>query len=292
MAYSLNPKLPRVRMEAVKLTRKGWSARKVARYTGFSPSTVTRWIKIAPADGRSTIPTKSSRPRRSPRAIAKEIKNQIIIERLTRNRCAEVVQKELSNRRITVSLSTVKRTLDRYGLTKKKSPWKRLHYSTERPKAEKPGVLLQIDTIHFRESTGRKFYAYTLIDLNSRWGCAKLYGRINPKNSWNFVREAMAQAPFAFDTIQSDHGQEFSTYFTFRLERVGIIHRHSRVRKPNDNAHVERFNRTLKDECFGPRPKHYEVYQKLLPPYLEYYNNRRLHFGLNLETPAQVLRRC
>lgn len=278
-------------MEAVKLVRKGWSIRKASRYLGFAPSSVSRWVRIAPADGRSTIPTKSSKPKHSPTAITKEIKDQIIIQRLTRHRCAEVVHKELSNRQINVSLSTVKRTIDRYGLTKKKSPWKRLHRSTERPLAEKPGILLQIDTIHFIESTGRRFYIYTIIDLNSRWGYAKLYNRINPKNSWLFVREAMAQAPFAFSTIQSDNGQEFSSYFTFHLNLLKIAHRHSRVRKPNDNAHVERFNRTLKDECFGLRPKHLENYQELIQPYLDYYNNHRLHFGLDLETPAQVLQR-
>jgi transposase InsO family protein len=202
-----------------------------------------------------------------------------------------VVHRELNNRNIVVSLSTVKRTIDRYGLTKKKSPWKRPYISIDRPMAEKPGVLLQIDTIHFIESDGRRFYAYTIIDLNSRWGYAKLYDHINPRNSYLFILAAMAHAPFSFSMIQSDNGQEFSKGLTFHLNQLNIQHRHSRVRKPNDNAHIERFNRTLKDECFGLRPKHYEKYQPLIEPYLEYYNNQRLHLGLNLETPAQVLQR-
>ena len=47
---------------------------------------------------------------------------------------------------ITVSLSSVKRTIRRWCV--KRSPWKRWHFSLPRPKAEKPGDLVQIDTVH------------------------------------------------------------------------------------------------------------------------------------------------
>ncbi len=42
MAYSLNPFLPRVRMSAVLLVRKGWSVRQTARYIGVSPGTISK----------------------------------------------------------------------------------------------------------------------------------------------------------------------------------------------------------------------------------------------------------
>jgi len=49
--------------------------------------------------------------------------------------------------------------------------------------------------------------------------------------------------------IQSDNGAEFSIGFTHALLRYGTAHRHSRVRRSNDQAHMERFNRTVQEEC-------------------------------------------
>ncbi|MEW5908042.1 MAG: integrase core domain-containing protein, partial [Patescibacteria group bacterium] len=67
-------------------------------------------------------------------------------------------------------------------------------------------------------------------------------------------------------------------------------HRHSRVRKANDNGHIERFNRTLKEECLNKVwPINPFVYQKAIDNYLPYYNNQRLHLGLNFRTPAEVI---
>jgi hypothetical protein len=46
--------------------------------------------------------------------------------------------------------------------------------------------------------------------------------------------------------IQSDHGPEFGKWF---VERIKKSHRYTRIGKPNDNSHIERFNRTLQEEC-------------------------------------------
>lgn len=95
-----------------------------------------KWVKKAPKDGRRVIPTLSSRPKHSPRAIAREIAGRIIVERQKLKRCAQVVHASLG---ILVSLSTVKRTLKRYGLTKRRSKWARHRLNVPRPLAEKPG---------------------------------------------------------------------------------------------------------------------------------------------------------
>ncbi|GAC1600345.1 MAG: hypothetical protein NVS3B29_00640 [Candidatus Saccharimonadales bacterium] len=98
MPYTSNPKLPRVRMEAVKLVRSGWTTRQVALHLGYNQSTIVRWMAKAPADARLNIPTESSRPKSHPHALAPEIVQAIITERLKHNRCAEVVQPTSKNR--------------------------------------------------------------------------------------------------------------------------------------------------------------------------------------------------
>ena len=89
--------------------------------------------------------------------------------------------------------------------------------------------------------------------------------------------------PFTIETLQSDHGPEFSKYFTKMVAVDGVAHRHSRVRRPNDNAHLEQFNRTIQDECISRLPRKLSVYQKEIPEYLRYYNEERPHMGLQFE---------
>lgn len=278
-----------VRMQAVRFVKyRNWSMRKTARYIGVNVSTVSRWCKKDPTGSWRPIPTKSSRPKRHSKQLKENIVRRIIDLRFeTRGRCSEVIHKMLLNEGINISLNSVKRTLDRHGLINKRSPWKRYHPPTERPEALNPGGLMQVDTIHLMKNEKERIYVFTLIDVFSRWVYARAYDKANCKTALHFLRLAQFYARFKFNNIQSDHGSEFSTHFT---ERLKINHRHSRVRKPNDNGHLERFNRTLQDECLRKLKVDVNVINKALPKYLKYYNEQRLHLGINLLTPLQVLR--
>ena len=287
--YTTNPFLPKVRMQAVMLVRKGWSMRKVARYIGVNPSTVSRWVKKAPVKGSCSIPTLSSKPKRHPKSISNEVRQMIINERIKTKRCGNVIHKSLEKKGIKVSLSTVNRTLDRAGLLKKKSKWKRYHKNTPRILPNRPGDLIQLDTIHLFplvKTKYKKWYIYTLLNVNSRWAYAKAFGRINTYNSLNFVKEAREIAPFDFNCVQTDNGQEFSTYFSHNLK---IKHRHTRVRKPTDNAYIERFNRTIQEESITYVPETLDKLNQSLKEYINHYNNERMHMGIDYQTPKEKL---
>jgi transposase InsO family protein len=70
---------------------------------------------------------------------------------------------------------------------------------------------------------------------------------------------------------------------------MGIGHRHSRVRQANDNAHIERFNRTIQEECIDRVPQDFRSYQKAVKIYLAYYNGERSHMGIDFMTPLQKI---
>lgn len=287
MAYTTNPSLPRVRMEAVKLLRQGYSTRQVARHFGYSQSVIVKWNKRAPDDGRLTIPTISSRPNSHPNKLDWRIRKKIINFRIkTNGRCSEVIHKLLINENIEVSLSTVKRVLDSNNMLRKKSPWKKMHKYIERPKALNPGDLVQMDTIHIMKNKTQRLYIYTLLDVYSRWAYALASNKISSGITLNVVSKAKRKSSFNFNCLQTDHGPEFSRYFT---NNSNIKHRHSRIRKPNDNAHVERFNRTIQDEFLRYIPRDVDEINRQLPKYLKYYNQERLHLGINLQTPSQLL---
>jgi transposase InsO family protein len=287
MAYSINPYLPKVRQKAVNLVYQGWGVRQVARYMGVQPGTVSKWLKKDKWYGRIPITTLSSKPHHFPQALPKEMVKAIIEQRKKRNRCAEVIHQELLNQGLSVSLSSVKRTLERQGLIQKRSPWKRWHFTLPRPEVEKPGDLIQIDTIHIGKADFARLYVYALIDVFSRWAHAKVSLKINTHRSLRFVKEALRISSFPFSMLQTDHGSEFSSYFTEQVKVLGLAHRHSRIRKPSDNGYVERFIRTLQEECLSRIPQSFKAYQREIPEYLHYYNHKRLHLGLKLKTPLK-----
>ena len=284
MPYTSNPKLPRLRMLAVDMVRNGCSIRQVSRYTGFYPSTISRWIKRAPDDARRVIPTESSRPHTHPRALPQTTINRIVTLRLEHKRCAEVIHHYLKQEGIIVSLRTVKRVLKRKGLVKERKYHWKFRPPVKRPIAASAGDLVQIDTIHIHTFLGKRFYIYTLLDVHSRWAYAKVSMRITAGRTVRFLREAQEHAPFTFKMLQSDHGSEFSKWFTMHAKKA---HRYSRVRRPNDNAHLERFNRTIQEECLYYLKQHPKVYQTAISKYLPFYNNERPHLALGMLSPSR-----
>ena len=286
MPYTNNLQAARVRRDAAFFAMEH-GVRTAARRYGVSPGTISKWIEKTRLYGYHPIPTLSSRPHTFPHALNESIVQAILEKRRARHRCAEVIHHELLREGYKVSVNSVHRTLERHGLIKTRSPWKRWHFTLPRPLAEKPGSLVQIDTIHIAPSrffVFPKFYVYTLLDVFSRWAFAKVSARINTQRSLQFVRQAQSTASFSFAMLQSDHGSEFSTWFS---EQVKVEHRHSRVRQPNDNGHLERFNRTIQEECLNKVQTNPRSYQRAIDEYLPYYNNERIHLGLNFKTPSE-----
>ena len=286
MAYTINKNLPRIRQEAARLVRGGWSARRVGRYLGYHHTAIMSWVRKAEKLGYHPIPTKSSRPKSHPKQLKEEIIEEIIKARLKHRRYAEALYHELRNKGIKVSLSSVKRTLNRNHLLKKRSPWKRFHPHIDRPKALKRGDLVQVDTIHRMIDAKKRLYVFSLIDLYSRDAYAKAYESMNAKTSLLFIREAERELGFRFDMLQSDHGPEFGSWFVSQIKQE---HRYTRIGKPNDNAHIERFNRTIQEECLDKVPNDMSKINRALKKYLRYYKHERLHAGINYLTPMQVV---
>lgn len=290
MPYTTNPHIAKVRRDAVNLVKyRHWSMRKAARRFGVLPSTISRWCKLPFATGWHELPTRSSCPKTSPTALRKEVVEAIIQKRIGRRRCGQVIHQELLREGVSVSLPSVQRTLNRLGFLKKRSPWKRPHDYTERPEVTAPGALLEADTVHIMLPDGSRLYVYTLIDLYSRWAYAEITTHISGAHSAHFITRAKSAAPFRMQMIQTDNGGEFQKMFRFRIYKLGLTHRYSRVRQSNDQAHIERFNRTIQEECLDRTTHTLHHFKKALKNYLPYYNKERLHMGINYQTPLEIL---
>ncbi len=105
------------------------------------------------------------------------------------------------------------------------------------------------------------------------------------------MQRALTYFQFPVSVVQTDHGQEFGEYLEHILKEQKIRLRHIRIRKPNDNAHIERFNRTIQEECFNFLFPNVATIEQKIASYIDFYNTKRLHLGIQCLTPRQMLPR-
>jgi transposase len=121
MAYSMNPYLPKVRRMAVNdVEVRNMTHTSVAQKYGVHRATVGRWVKRATPDRKEHIRTLSSRPLSHPKQLDEAIVYRVIELRQKCGRCAPVLHEILRREGVYISLSSVKRILTRYGLTKRR----------------------------------------------------------------------------------------------------------------------------------------------------------------------------
>lgn len=320
MAYSSNPNLPKARAFALQLLiREQLPVQTVAHRCGVHRSTVWRWRRKWDAlnqyvqmdnPNRPTrvysrnnhlnrctwrIPTDTSRPHTTPTAVSQELVELVLGVRAQLKRCAEVVWHHLVTvLGVSVSLSSVRRILRRSGVARGRKNRVRRD-NPRRPVVSAPGELVQTDTIHHVDpKTGRRLYYYTVIDLFTRMTYVTLASKLRQGLAAQAVLEAQQHWGFPIAMVQADNGPEYGRYFEQQLRKASITTRHSRLHRPNDNAHIERFNRTIQEECIGyswNRSVPLRHQQAKLTAWLEYYNTQRVHLSLQMLTPMQVLQR-
>lgn len=292
MPYTSNPYAPKARKLATNLVKKGTSKAQVARLYGVHRATIGKWLKKASKHSLEQIQTKSSAPHHHPNQISSYLEDRVIVLRKKSKRCAVIIHHQLLKAGLAISLSTVKRIFRRHHLTRKGKRAQMTHTRFKRPASTHPGALIEMDTVHFVTNAYRRFYIYTVIDTFTRMAYAEFQPTISPMVSCGVVTRALKKFPFPVEVIQTDRGHEFSLSLEVALQARHIRLRHSRVRKPNDNAHIERFNRTIQEECFnGVFPKQKGI-EKRIQHYMNYYNKDRLHLGIQCKTPEEMLPRC
>jgi len=159
--------------------------------------------------------------------------------------------------------------------------------------SRKPGELLSQDTflVGIMKGVGR-IYMQVVIDTFGSFAFAYLHTSKKPEHPvmllHNDVLPFYRKAKIPVKTILTDNGREYcgkQTHpFEIYLELNDIEHRKTKVRRPQSNGFVERFNRTALDEFLRPafRKKVYasvKQLQKDLDQWLHFYNYERPHRG-------------
>jgi len=159
-------------------------------------------------------------------------------------------------------------------------------------KSNTPGELIQIDTV-IQFINGIRRYCVTAVDTNSRFAFAYGYSSVSSKTAADFLTKLLEVAPFRLQSIQTDNGSEFAKYFQEALARQHISHFHTYPRTPKSNAFIERFNRSIQYEFANFKrdlwSTNLDQFNRCLMDWLIWYNTKRVHKGIGLQTPINYL---
>ena len=173
---------------------------------------------------------------------------------------------------------------ERYKL---RSKWKKNQHRGELTKATKPREVIQMDTVHFG-----MVFAFTAVDTFAKDVSVKLYPTLTSTDGKDFLTHSFNRFHHT-QLLQTDGGPEFKGEFKQHVFEYAEQFRVARPYKKNEQSFIESFNRSLRKECFGWgnfHPQQIPSLEKELTEYLDYYHTKRLHIGLKMKTPNQLLR--
>lgn len=278
------------RLVLMKLHEQGESLSALSRKTGLPREVLSRWWARYRREGREGLEPLSRRPHYAPIRLAVEIEQQVL---------------QLRNRRMgpaTIALvlgighSSVHRILLRHGRNRLREPEPRIFRRYEK---SRPGELLHLDLKYlYRWPNCSREYAYAVVDDFSREAVASIRPRRSSRDAATFLEQVVATLPYPVEAVMTDNDLIFSMRRAYHSQRqtrfqdacrsLGIEHWLTRPHHPQTNGKVERFFRTLDEECLlVHEPGCSALRIRDVERFVWYYNHQRPHLSLHGLTPIQ-----
>ena len=255
---------------------------------GIARPVLSRWWARYQAQDLAGLELRSRRPHRSPTRHVPAVRQAIAAVR----DFGWGVQRIADELR--VGHGTVQRELERTGRN-------RLPRASRRPvkryEKSRPGELLHLDLKYLPALENRPEFEYAAIDDFSREGLATIAQERSTVAATRFLEQVLAHLPYRVEAVMTDNDMMFTmryalhsdrlTRFEQALKSAGIEHRLIRPRSPESNGKVERFIKTIDDECFRiVQPHSSRARVGALKLFLDYYNHARPHQSLGGASPV------
>ena len=292
---------PASRALLVKRVLGGWRVAEASEAAGVSERTGWKWLRRYREEGSAGLHDRSSRPHRC-RRTGKAKRRQIVQLRRARLTCRKIAQQVRRSR------ATVARIVRTAGLSRLRSldappPARRYEF-------DQAGGLLHLDTKKLAriEGIGHRItgcrrgmkrgvgydFAHVCIDDHSRVAYVEILPDEQGESAAGFFRRAVAW--FALrgvrvERVLTDNGSCYRSHrFARACAELSIRHLRTKPYTPRTNGKAERLIQTLLREWAYRYPfRSSAERQRLLTPYLHFYNHHRMHSALAAQPPISRL---
>lgn len=290
----------------------GWPASRAAESVGVSRATAYKWVRRYRQDGAAGLEDRSSRPRRSPRALAQPEVERILAARRDLRQGPHRLAFATG-----IPRSTIYHVLRRNGSSRlrdfdrptglpvryvREHPGELIHIDTKQLGRIPPGGghrhLAKQDTMNRNRLANRLRpgyeYIHVAVDDASRLAFVQVHADQRDATAAQFLLEAgqffMAHG-VRIQRVMTDHGNCYISHrFAEAMRTIGARHKFTRPYRPQTNGKAERFIRTLVEEwAYARLFQSNEERLGALPTWVDFYNARRPHTGLQGRPPLSAL---
>jgi transposase InsO family protein len=255
---------------------------------GIARPVLSRWWVRYQASDLAGLQPRSRRPHHSPTRISGALRHAILGAREFGWGVGRIADETGAGH------GTVQRVLQQAGRnrlpTVPRAPARRYEKS-------RPGELLHLDLKYLPQLGKWPEFEYAAIDDFTREGAAVIAGERSTRAATRFLEHVLAQLPYRVEAVMTDNDMMFTmryahhstrlTRFEQALRSAGIEHRLIKPRTPETNGKVERFIKTIDDECYRViQPQRPATRMGALRLFLEYYNHARPHQSLGGLSPV------
>jgi len=267
----------------------GRSFTTLSRETDVSRDVLRRWWQRYEAGGAAALRPRSRRPHRSPTQVPAATAATILAWRTQGLGPARIAL------HVAPSVSTVYRTLVRHGQQQLHPPTPR---TVRRYEKTRPGELVHVDLKYLPTLENRAEFEFAAVDDFTREAVVWIAGARTTRNATTFLEHLVDVLPYPIEAVMTDNDLVFTMRFAYYRQRrtrfedacrsLGICHRRLRPHAPESNGKVERFIKTIDDECLAvAQPATCATRTGVINEFVWYYNHQRPHLSLAGQTPVQ-----
>jgi putative transposase len=285
----------------------GRKAALTCRYFGISRQTFYRWKRRYDPQNLRTLEDRSHRPhrRRHPTWTAEQAERVGCLReqypRWGKDKLAVLLRREgwaVSVSRVGRIVTSLRQrgvlSAPRLFRVKRRRGTAGRPWALRKPKdyaVEKPGDLVQLDTLDLRPSPGVVLKQFTARDMVTRWDVIEVHRRATSAAASLFLETLQRRLPFPLRALQVDGGSEFAALFEQACRQRGLHLFVLPPRSPKLNGQVERANRTHTEEFYEVTPFSLPLSElnRELQAWERTYNTIRPHQALGYLTPQEFL---